>query len=109
MGGRWHQPAGECTIFNGKWNERLDGRAVASSSRRIHNFHGKGNENHDLETVLCVCVCACMCVCVYVCVRVCVCMHAHACERITSAAKRVGFVSDRMSYIIRGPSVISLF
>jgi hypothetical protein len=53
MGGRWHL-----------------------TCRRVHIFHRKGNENHELGK----------------------CFFVH--KRIMSAVKRVEFVSDRMSYII---------
>jgi hypothetical protein len=46
------------------------------TSRRIHIFYGKENENYELGTVFFV--------------------H----KRVTSAVKGVEFVSDRMSYII---------
>jgi hypothetical protein len=46
------------------------------TSRKIHILYGNGNENHELGTGFFV--------------------H----KRIISAAKRVEFVGDRMSYIV---------
>jgi hypothetical protein len=53
-----------------------DDAEYESTSRGIHIFLGKGNENHELGTGFFVQ------------------------KRITSAVKRVEFDNDRMSYII---------
>jgi hypothetical protein len=52
------------------------GKWWRQTSRRIHIFYGKGNDNHELGTGFFV--------------------H----KGIISAIKRAGFVPDRMSYII---------